>query len=618
MLGDEMYRLGTEVPGLTGFLTSSIKGAVTGTEDWFDQYTQLESAGRMTSYEREYWDKELGGMAFTSEIWRRLFPHRRKQIDLYNPIENDQPSWMPGPGGRSPDFKHGDPFGKVEMGEARLAGPGYATLHPELEGVDPELYPIKTRFKILADVAPYSEEFMSTAAQMRRARKSPDWTQEDEGDFQETLRQFKEVREKKKFQNYQYLSPMGDISGSGAEQSSSVMAAINEQRKSGQEKPSLFKRLFGGYWELLSHNAETAFDQLTPVSPGAKLVHMRTPIESYQREILYGTSASFWQHPVRDFISPFARSIGKSLGITEPSGDIQDQRAIESYFDVLKYVKFTRLSNIARMAGDTGAAKEFEQRKDETLFGVNPFTRNYSSIFRALPRRERDYFTAFEKAGSEEERQTILNMVPENEKALYVARWKLVHADEISRAKKAGILNEKQVQEADIELAGIQKEASAEGFETSKDLFGEYLQTRLDGESYPDWYRRTKILANMQSIPGPDWVGFSPSVNLEDIKLKIIQNLGENPIDFNIWPSQSKQLPYKPYIDEEAIEPIVNPEQLSSGEMRDRLQSLLSANDMKGDVFISTHGNLNSGDSINFDVEKDNELEYQQVLQRAL
>ena len=76
------------------------------------------------------------------------------------------------------------------------------------------------------------------------------------------------------------------------------------------------------------------------------------------------------------------------------------------------------------------------------MFGINPFTRNFSSIFRALPRRERDYFNAFAAADTEEERKKVLQMVPSNERDLYVARWKLSLTDELRRAKKADILTE--------------------------------------------------------------------------------------------------------------------------------------------------------------------------------
>ena len=44
-------------------------------------------------------------------------------------------------------------------GYARLPGAGYETLHPELEGLDPEDYPDIHKMAILADVAPYSREY---------------------------------------------------------------------------------------------------------------------------------------------------------------------------------------------------------------------------------------------------------------------------------------------------------------------------------------------------------------------------------------------------------------------------------------------------------------------------
>ena len=44
-------------------------------------------------------------------------------------------------------------------GEYRLPGPGYDALHPELRGITPDAYAEFYRFKILADVAPYSDQY---------------------------------------------------------------------------------------------------------------------------------------------------------------------------------------------------------------------------------------------------------------------------------------------------------------------------------------------------------------------------------------------------------------------------------------------------------------------------
>lgn len=620
VIGEQIYRVGTEMIGLTGFLTAAVKERITGSQDWFDQLSRLETSARITSYEREYWDKELGGLFMLSEPWRRLFPHRRRQIDRVNPIRNQMPEWLSGPGEKGPDFLSGDPFAKIPYGETRLPGPGLEALYPELKGVPHEEYSPSWRMKILGDVAPYTEKYKQALSDVRSARGREGWTEEDEQRYQTTKQQVKRKKQKVEFQEYKYLSAMGEISSSGKTESSDLMAAINQWKASGQKKPSLFEKYFGGYWELLSHNAETAFDQLTPISPGAKLVHTRSPIESYEREILYGQSAAFWQHPVSHFIAPFSRSAAHALGYEGVPKQAQTIRDIEQHFDILKYVKNARLSNLARIAGDTAAVKEFEKNKDETLFGVNPYTRNYSSLYRSLPRRERDYFSAFENAGTMEEKQRILEMVPENEKDLYIARWKLVHADELRKAKKAGILTDKQEEEAEARIESVYREAKSEGFPTSEELLAEYLKTKQPGESYADWYRRVKILANMSGIPGPDYVGFHPSVDLEDIKLKLVQHMGEEPIPFNLWPSREKELLGKPYITDEVLEPLLEEEDLSSEEIKSRINELLFADRMDGDVFITTAQAATEKNevAVNLDIEEDNTEEQERLLREAI
>jgi hypothetical protein len=75
-----------------------------------------------------------------------------------NAIPNTMPSWLPGDDYLT-NFHLGDPFIKVDEGYARLPGPGYEALHPELNGLKPEDYPDIHKLAILADVAPYSREY---------------------------------------------------------------------------------------------------------------------------------------------------------------------------------------------------------------------------------------------------------------------------------------------------------------------------------------------------------------------------------------------------------------------------------------------------------------------------
>lgn len=111
----------------------------------------IADASEMTSFSRSFWDASIGGLGGEmSEIGRRFIPEFRRRTSV-NPLMNDMPDWMP------EKFRLGDPYAKIPYGEARLPGKGYEALnelHPDKYGA----YGALDRFKILADIAPYSEE----------------------------------------------------------------------------------------------------------------------------------------------------------------------------------------------------------------------------------------------------------------------------------------------------------------------------------------------------------------------------------------------------------------------------------------------------------------------------
>lgn len=570
--GEEAYRM-TEMVGLPGFTATSIKGSLTGEGDLFAQEGQLESARRMYGAEREYWDQELGGGLGTTELFRRLYPHRRRQIELYNPIRNTMPEWMPGPGERSPDFLHGDPFVKVQEGESRLPGVGYAALHPEVEGVKPEDYPTLHRFNILADIAPYSSKFDIAAGQMKERINSGEASKPEEERYHEVLRQVDARKKKRHFTPYKFR----ERANSPIEK---ILARENERQKGPENEHSFFAKVVGSYWETLTHNAETPMEMLTPASPASKLVHQRTAVEDYEKFQVHGTDSAFWEHPVRDFIKPFLSRSANALGMDSVPEVVQEKRNLEEYFDLLKYTKFTRLKRASEQEGEWVAAKEFEEKRRETLFGINPFTHNYSHILRALPRRERDYFSEFSKADMKE-RADILQMIPENEKSFYVSRWKLKDNEDMQKAVKKGLLSEKQIQVADEELQNLYEERNNEGMPKTKELWSEYVKDRMQGESYPDWYRRTKLMEKQlqgRALPGPDWVGWHPAVDLDDIKLKIVQDEGRNAFDYDLWPDRQRALVRRPIVAEgaESLKESLSPEQL-----RSRINEVMSASNIQ-------------------------------------
>jgi len=265
------------------------------------------------------------------------------------------------------------------------------------------------------------------------------------------------------------------------------------------------------------------------------------------------------------------------LGASSVPEDIVRRRQIEEYFDILKYVKFSRLERIAGEQGAQEAARLFAEKKRETLVGVDPYTYNFSSLYRALPRTERDYFSEFSKADLEE-RSKILEMVPDNEKSLYVARWRQKDIQDLQKAKQKGLLSGARLEEAEKQIDQFYEDRKTEGFPINDDLEQEYIETRLENESYADWYRRTRIIPkklNTLPLPGPDFVGWDPRVSLSDLKLKVVESLGENPYDYDIWQEQRIASVRKPYLGP-AAEELLEEEALSSAEVKQKLIDVLN------------------------------------------
>jgi len=134
-----------ELSGMYGFLIDELLPT--------RKSARLQSADRMASFTRRFWDESLGGLGGEfMEIVRRFIPHEDHNINRINPIRNTMPDWMP------ERFKLGDPYEKLPKGEMRLPGKAYESinqLHPDQYG----RYGAFDRMKILADIAPWSSEY---------------------------------------------------------------------------------------------------------------------------------------------------------------------------------------------------------------------------------------------------------------------------------------------------------------------------------------------------------------------------------------------------------------------------------------------------------------------------
>lgn len=119
----DQYQNLAEVTGIYGYLG---KTYVLG--DLGKNRPEIETSGQAYSFNDKFWEQEYGGLGGElSEIFRRLVQKEPRNTNRINPVENNQPQWMPG-NNYFVDYKHGDPYQKLTNGELRLQGTPYEKL----------------------------------------------------------------------------------------------------------------------------------------------------------------------------------------------------------------------------------------------------------------------------------------------------------------------------------------------------------------------------------------------------------------------------------------------------------------------------------------------------------
>lgn len=704
----------TEMAGIYGFSFRMMSGQ---TDE--NPGSALDQSGRMSSYARSYWDLNMGSMdvAFGgefSEIFRRYLP-RDPRKNYYNPIKNTMPDWMPGVD-YFVDFQHGDPYVKVAKGEMRLPGAAYEKLnklHPDQYGE----YGAFDRFKILADVAPYSNEYGFWKRQVSFMRANGELSPEEAAEASTIRDQVSARKDKYHYYPYKYKyaktnmetvhvthvldaetfltqeHPNNPIKLAGVQIPSDAANAqewlykqIHEgaalkirvdadplfqvrddtmntiravvysnggddlpfyQTQKGQSiNQILVNKDFGDEKRVTKAPDNTAvgtaaFHDQAEITVGKiwentvhnlgnipilgvvadKFIQVKSPLELYKKNELYGKSWRPWYEPWSGWIEPMIqtaasknpllataqgvgigwlfgkagvgkrwgmvvggavmggaaamRSLDEAFGRSLPGGDNyawiperrQKERDINEYFDILKYVKFKGLyerasllakqkedidldkilehsdargdknkkerdalttmkkwlsiqkklgyydeetlqeqidkarNRLGEIDGDRGQyalgpyamqAMQYRAEYESTLYGADP-NGDMTQIFRALPAKDRQFFTQFMTAAPEE-RTEILKIIPKNERKFFQAKW---------------------------------------GLETDKDPnLSEYFMTH--------------------NLPGAGWAGWRPDVSLDSVKLKVVKNEGMEPTEFGMWGDDEKRAEASPV---EAVNP---------------------------------------------------------------
>ena len=468
--GELQYQF-RELEGLTGYASNVYTKMLTGEETFGIQRPVLESAGKMFSAREDFWKMQLGGGFFTTEPIRRFLPRERSAIQQYNPILNEMPSWLPD------RFKFGDPYRNVEFGEVRLPGSGYAAIHPELKGVNPESYPDIFKYSILADVAPHSREFIMLREKMYSQRAEGMLTPRIEQYMDEVDRMANEklayhtTREINR--NAYDVGPAGDLT-----------------------------RGVAGFGKRVLRKGLAPAEYMIPMGfrPSQKLLNdpnymSMDPIERYEYERLYGTENAFWDKPIRDWFRPAFYSTLNIMGYEGTPGYRQTANETNEYFDKLEFMQQMLIAQRAEAEGDTNARRRALYKASKTAYGVNPQA-HAMGIYEALPEGEKAYFDLFSQAkGAERER--ILEMIPEDNRALYQSLWSRIDADDPSLYPGSKI--------------------------------------RIDEEyMYQQFYNLGNYF-NENPMPATDWVGWHEDVEMDDIKVRYAERAGIDLGDLDMY-----------------------------------------------------------------------------------
>lgn len=249
-----------------------------------DLGTEKATSAMMTDPGRGFYDMNLGGLFGQTEMLRRFimsdYSSDYRRASAINTIENMMPRWLPGTYSESKndqnyfiDFTAGDPYVKIEDGEARLPGPGYEALNKLYSGTPGE-YSDVDRFLILADVAPYSAAYKKYEKKVLSMNLDEEWQQK----VQEAIENRKEVigvdTRYKRYEEDIVAMNMGSF----------AKAIYEPIRKA---------------YDFLTHDVLAEIPYV-----GSKFFPFRSPYEQYRKMYVEGSEYASWDRPYEDIIRP--------------------------------------------------------------------------------------------------------------------------------------------------------------------------------------------------------------------------------------------------------------------------------------------------------------------------
>lgn len=565
-----MYRSFTDFTGIKGWGSSLLLDKV-GLANEIDP--QLSRSGEAVNSARDLSDANLGDLLGFGEFQRKILGTSAGAIpDRYNPLKNTMATWLPSNvSNYYINFSTGNPYSKINNGEERLPGKGYAALHPELKGINPEDYPLIYKYKILSDVAKGSREHINTRKKVLDAYEKGELSKRDIEILGETLDQEVQKDTRKTFYDTKSLK---DNLGSGP-----------------------LNGLQGLIWNSIAHNAESPLEMLTPVRPAAKFLHQRTAIEDYVETQLGGPDTGIWTNPYSHFIKPTFNklrqlvTVGDNFFIPE---EAKEKYEIEEYFDKLEYLK-------GRRNGDRTSA--LKTVASSSMSGLN--TKDKVLKFKSsLSDDQKDYFESFSKETNEKKREAIRKILPSDVLRGYEQIWRNV--DIASSAKNRG----DSVQEAIVEDIHKQTKTLSKAFniklsdeeitkirqtvEEGNDAYSEFgfsIQNRV--KYAQDEALRRKIVdieassyvSSKTKTPNNLFVGWDPRLTMDDIKIRTLSVGKEDLRRFGFWKGDEDRMNRMPDLikDKQVVNQVevIKRELRKNTEMKKQIENVMFKNGFK-------------------------------------
>lgn len=191
-----------DMGGMFGFVSANMAGLTTS-----DDRMRLEDSSRFGNWNERFWDMNLGGFdgvgGDVSEIMRRFIGGRRRN-NYYNPLRNQMPDWMPS-SNYFIDFQHGDPYKKVPYGEIRLPGEAYEQVFSVKKDQFGN-YSAFDRYRILADVAPYSDEYRLAKSEVALLNQNGMLDERKQAEYRQIREQVSNKSKKHRFYPKQFTN----------------------------------------------------------------------------------------------------------------------------------------------------------------------------------------------------------------------------------------------------------------------------------------------------------------------------------------------------------------------------------------------------------------------------